>query len=348
MATKRKKKTPKPRPAPWFRKFGLDEEHPDRARAYRLATLNARVKLLRPYFSGFESSDGFDLRHPESWTAAQVRTVDDYSSHVNALKASPHLEARSRTDRQRKALAKFTGQDYRGKKHVPKKFIVHHPEAEFKAKRKLRARVTEDDNVEIVRELTGIVTRMTSYLFSDYGINSARFISTDDLVAATKKMIRIYDQLEAKRVALLEEIADAPRKDKKKLREKYQALVEKTPTGMPPGWYQLETALHGPIWYAMERNDIVLNLNRFGQQYTRSPEFSKGILGFRHYKDEISAEIRANAMQEERQKKRKLSQRFGASNRMRKQMTRWRARADYKAPKKKPAQKKRKPAKRKK
>lgn len=293
--TKKPSRTQSPRlsttrPARWYQSLGKSDTDPSIARAKRSIALNEKVKKLRQFFSGFDASDGYDLRHIDRWHAARVRAADQYGSFLNTLTASPYIRATAHSKQQRDALGRYTGQFYGGTKQ-PRAFVVHHPEA---ALRKLKVSVSKGGQVQVTRDLPGVRTVMTTYLFSDYGFNPAQFTSVDDVIRATKKMI-------------------------------------KAKNGMPPGHYQLESMLHGPIWNAMDRGDIILNLQHsIRDSGARTPNFSKGLLGYRRYKDELSAEAKSNAIKEARTKKHSKEARFERANEMREKVTKWREAKGFK------------------
>lgn len=108
----------RPYPAPWV----LDIQDLS-TRRLRINQLRQDVQELRKIFRGFEARQGFDVRHPENWSAARVAKARRYGLRMRQLKSTPHVIARPRTQAQRDALMKHVAQPWPNQKA----FIVHTP-----------------------------------------------------------------------------------------------------------------------------------------------------------------------------------------------------------------------------
>jgi hypothetical protein len=289
VVVRRKKSTPKKtisirsaikralRPAAWYTDLGTVDR-----RSREVAYIKSTTKLLRKYFTGFDSKDGYDLRHPQRLSAQRLRAIRRYGSHLHTLTASPHYRAVARSDRDREALSKYTGQIYKGTKKQ-RAFVIHHPEASY---RDIKIKVNKKGHVELVKKSSGVTTRSQIFVFIDYGFNPKSFTSSDDIVSAVRKMIASGDMPER-------------------------------------GNYQFETELHGPIWYTMARDDLLLNLHRFGQQYTRSHGFMTGMLGLRYYTDSIDVSVMDEEKTKRLRERKEVRDRFKHGNDMRAVAGKW-------------------------
>lgn len=56
----------------------------------------AAVKAMRPYVSGFEAADGFNLSHADKWTPAQKGLITKYFNEFRELTARNHYVFRGR------------------------------------------------------------------------------------------------------------------------------------------------------------------------------------------------------------------------------------------------------------
>lgn len=210
------------------------------------------TKLARQFFKGFDAKDGYDLRHPERMSWQRFNTLKKYGQQAHTLTSSPYYRAVARTKKEHDALRRYTGQAVKSKTHGNRAYVVHHPEAAY---RDIKIKVNKKGRVTLVRKLPGVTTRSQIFMFIEYGFNPKTFVSVDDVKRAVKTMIKSGDLPEV-------------------------------------GHYQLESELHGAIWYTMDRDDILLNLDStIRDSSARSPSFSKGLLGLRYYTDDIDAEL---------------------------------------------------------
>lgn len=290
------------RPARWYQALGKDKakaliadqrlsrerlgDYLTIVRAKKLLTLSQQVRDLRKYMTGFDAKDGYDLRRPETWNKKRVETVERYGSYLHTLTASPHARVIVRSKKAKTALERFTGQVYAGK-HQARAYVVHDPHPD-----KLKVSVNDDGQIVMEHKYKGVTTTERYFLFYDYGISPAAFVSVDDLIRATKKLLKMKDE----RGRLL----------------------------LPKGSYMMVSALHGVFWYAMDRDDIVLNLSKMGQHYVKSEFFVRNIIGYKYIKDEIAAETLSVELQRKRRERRALKEKHKQSNAMRAAVNKWR------------------------
>lgn len=81
----------------------------DERRRGRLNYLRESIQTLRAYQYGFEARDGYDARHIESWTYAQMKKVSNAARVMNEFIAGPHQRIVPKNREQRKALETYTG-----------------------------------------------------------------------------------------------------------------------------------------------------------------------------------------------------------------------------------------------
>lgn len=119
MATKKKKIKPKvgslgPQPH-WLR---LSPSQREKTRQYIREGLEGYVRSdgikipgARKIYQGFEASSGYDLRHVERWSAAQLAHARKRIQAINTYTGRPFAVITPRTKKQRKEAQKVTGQD---------------------------------------------------------------------------------------------------------------------------------------------------------------------------------------------------------------------------------------------
>jgi hypothetical protein len=74
---------------------------------------------LRDYFTGFDASDGYDMRHIESLSAARARSIRNYAAYLHNLQAAPYIKVSPKSSAMRRALQDRTGQNLpRQKRYV--------------------------------------------------------------------------------------------------------------------------------------------------------------------------------------------------------------------------------------
>lgn len=103
---------------PWL----LELKDP-RSRKLAFNNLVADVKALRQVFTGFETVDGYDLRHVELWSQRRVVRARKFGVRLRNLKSYPHIIVRPRTAEQRAALFRHVSQPWKNLKA----FVVHTP-----------------------------------------------------------------------------------------------------------------------------------------------------------------------------------------------------------------------------
>jgi hypothetical protein len=143
----------------------------------RLNYLRESVRTLRAYQHGFESRDGYDLRHPEVWTHAQLKKVTNAARVFNEFVAGPHQRVVPRGRVQRAALQRHTG--LRGKKLYA--YPVQTPSRDAKVK-------IVNGKITIRRLVKGGYLQDQYYYFSDY-VDPSEIEDFDDLRNALKKML---------------------------------------------------------------------------------------------------------------------------------------------------------------
>lgn len=102
----------KPKPQSWFVSL------PKREQVNAVRLLREQVRDLRQIFSGFDSKDGFDLRHPERWSEMARTYVDLHAKDLRKLWSrrdeqqvvKPRARNKALLEAQRAALRLHTGQ----------------------------------------------------------------------------------------------------------------------------------------------------------------------------------------------------------------------------------------------
>lgn len=272
---------PTKRHAAWFHQIGKGLDLPTRARlrTAELLYLKDALKSVRQYVTGFGTKDGYSLRDISKLSAQRVKQLRTYGEYVNGLTVRPTKRVTPRSNAQREALAQFTGTDLptRNKHHFKAWAVPVDNPGENKVEF-YRDPDSGETKVQLVNTFTGgrLVERF--YLFSDYGFAPQ---SWQEIIRATKAMIR--------------------KRGKK-------------PAIMPDGWYTLWSAQQGTIFEPMQRDDIVSNLNYRFNHY--DDKFASGILGYRFFHDEISAESESIARhQRSRERQYQKSERRSALRR---------------------------------
>ena len=312
MATRRKQKplpgrasarAPiKPRVARWFQNLGREqlteltrararagrEVDPQTAAAYLSKKraqeeiyLHTAVKELRQYFTGFDASDGYSLTKLHSWSARRVETIRQYSSHLRHLQSNRHVRATASSAAGKKALAQFTGQYYKGTKK-PRAYVVHvdHPD---------RTQVKYDKKsgkIKIIEKFRGGRTIQQFYFFRDYGLSPFR--SWEHFIEAVRYMTTGDREQHYPESYRDDDYSDDDEDEDYDDYEDADLEAERLQPILPPGMYTLWSEKHGTIFQPMPHEDIILNLNYRFKGY--DPNFTNDILGFRYFKDELSAE----------------------------------------------------------
>lgn len=130
MAKKRKPKLGAKGPTPaWLRlsvaqRAALKE---DIKRGFQGEERNGiKIPSARRIFEGYQSKDGYDLRHIERWTPAQLRRVRHDLAAIRTLASRSFDVKTPSTKSQRKRLVSYTGQN---RKRI-RSFIVHVPQGQ--------------------------------------------------------------------------------------------------------------------------------------------------------------------------------------------------------------------------
>lgn len=259
MATRSKKRKTSPksspksakrlaRPAAWV----SDLSPLDRAKKFDY--LSRTVRDLRKFFTGFDARDGYDLRHPERLSAQRVKAITQYGGHLHSMTATPHVRvAKPRSKKKQAALESFTGQRYSGMKKS-RAYVV--PVDNEAAQLNTKVSVTDAGQVRVERHVGKAHLIDEFYLFSDYGFDSAEFISLDDVIKASRYMVKKV---------------------------------------LPSGTYVLWSKVHGAIWLPLDRDEILLNLNGLVNKYLKANEhhagFANTLLGWKYQGDYSTAEV---------------------------------------------------------
>lgn len=118
-----------------------------------------RIPGARRIYKGLTSSEGFDLRHVERWTAAKLAMARDRIQSLNTLTGRPFQIVIPRSKKQRIAAQKFTGQNL----SYQKEFIVTVQD------QKKDTVVFRNNQVAIERKFpSGTKSIKQRYLFRDY------------------------------------------------------------------------------------------------------------------------------------------------------------------------------------
>lgn len=225
-----------------------------RKRALEVDYLRNAVKKIRPLVTGFEASDGFDLRHPERWTKQQADKVRAFSQELGSILSQSHVIARPRSKQSREALEVFTGQRFKGQKG----WIVHVPKPDETTVR------VKGGKVEISRAVRGAQVLDRFYLFEEiFGIKPDTW---DDILEMTRILIG------KKRY-----------RDSYLYDEDYASTVRK----MPDGFYTLWVETQGDTGAPVRRELLLDNLTFYEQAYGNKNSdtwkgggFEEVILGF--------------------------------------------------------------------
>lgn len=153
-------------------------EYLQKKRAERLQYLRVNAKSVRQYFKGFEAADGFDLHHPEQWTAAQVRKLTNRARILNEILAGPHQRIVPKTKREKAALKHHTRLVAKDVKAFP----VTMPSRDSKV------HVTKKGRVSVRRPVKGGYLQDQFFYFADYKPPS-HLVTFQDLRDALKLML---------------------------------------------------------------------------------------------------------------------------------------------------------------
>lgn len=249
-----------------------------------LEYLKRTTRQARKYLTGFDASDGYDLRHPERWPAKRVETLKRYGGYINELTGQKHIRVRApKSKAKRAALESFTGQRLRGSKQF-RAFAIADQHAD-----KALVRITENNQVEIEHTFKGVRSVERIFLFDDYGYDPGEFSSIDDVKRATRLMLK--------------------------------RRVDGAPL-MPDGNYQFFTEKHGPIWEAIPRDSILLNLTAWGNTYGHVRGAESVIIGFKLLRDDVSIERVAD--EREARRMATVERRRARQTEMKKLLRKWR------------------------
>lgn len=211
MAKRKRTRASAPRrPATWFTELGRSKAEqyarirdwsPERTRSYmrlkRVSELDYLLRTvigekdpitgrrsggLRDYFSGFDASDGYDMRHPETLSAARVSSIRKYGAYLHTLQSQPYIKVSpGKRKGFKRALQERTGQYL--KRH---RSYVYHTDKPGVTRVTYREGVLEErqklkPKVEIIRQY---------YFFRDFngGRQPKTFASMVSLVE--KKMLK--------------------------------------------------------------------------------------------------------------------------------------------------------------
>lgn len=256
-----------PRERPSTQPWVLDISDPS-LRRQKVHQLREDVQALREVFTGFDATDGYDVRHPESWSAARVKRVQRYGIRLRALKASPHIIVRPRSEAQRIALLRHVAQPWPNMKA----FVVHTPHPKgtsvryvLEPARLLPFHATKPAQlrVQLVRPIHGGRQYTRDFLFREIlgyqpGLSGpgGRFRRGrnpwDDMVYATRMLLPyLPDTAMSARTRLPEE-----------------------------AWYTLISMPHDSIGGAIRKSELVNTLLQDYAHYSES--FAGLILGFRY------------------------------------------------------------------
>ncbi len=140
-----------------------------------------KIPGARNIYSGLQARDGFDLRHIERWSAAQLRAARERVQSLNTLTSRPFTVLIPRTAKQKKAARSYTGQGLKKQKE----FIVTVQDTK-------RDKVTFQNNKVIIqREFeSGTKTIKQRYLFADYlKLGEPRPLTFVQMRDITKRML---------------------------------------------------------------------------------------------------------------------------------------------------------------
>jgi hypothetical protein len=179
---------PKNRPAAWW--TNLSPAQRQYWRGYLHSALigyvdaqGRRIPGLRELYRGFEPSDGFDIRHLDTWPATLKNRVRDAAGSLHLITNNPFKIVDARTQVRKRALIRFTGQAPTPD-HAPKKFVVPLSSTaqtvHFVPDKKFGERA------EIFQTTKGAKLRTRRYLFNEI---------TGDQPQTFKQMIKVTGKL---------------------------------------------------------------------------------------------------------------------------------------------------------
>lgn len=93
-----------PPPAPWHTRASPADRK--RVREYIVST----VRDLRKFYTGFDASDGYDLRYPNAVSAQKINQIKKYGEYLHNLQSSPYVKVTPRNKTARGVLQEKTGQ----------------------------------------------------------------------------------------------------------------------------------------------------------------------------------------------------------------------------------------------
>lgn len=204
-------------------------------RALELDYLRTAVKRLRRVVEGFESDDGYNLRHPEFWTKQQADRVRAFSQELGAIMSQPHKIVRPRSKRSAVSLEVFTGQRFKRQKA----WIVHVPAAEEST-----VKITSDGKVEVKRKVRGgeVVDRF--YLFEE--IFGQRPETWEEIVEMTRILV-----------------GEKKYRDSHLYDEDYAPMVRVMPKGLYTLWVETQGDTDAPV----KRELLIRRLREFQDTY---------------------------------------------------------------------------------
>lgn len=266
---------PRPNPQPWF----LDLATP-RIKQARERDLREKLRTVRRLFSGFEASDGYDGRYPRNWSMQRRRSVERFAYQANTLLSTPGLLIKPRSQRERDALEKHTGQLH------PRqiRFVVHVP-----APQKMRVRFVRDRarvpfmgaaalrlktlRVETVEKVTGGEMYTRDYLFRE--ILGYQPVVWEDFIYA---LIRLLPY-----------------------------LPDRTPSG-EEATYTLLSQPHGPISSPVLKSLLLEEMQRWAEEY--ADDFPGLLVGVRYQGDTFRSYMSPGSEYNERQRIRSVFQKI--------------------------------------
>jgi hypothetical protein len=285
----------RPYPAPWV----LDiKDLP--TRRLRINQLRQDVQELRKIFSGFEAKNGFDVRHPENWSAGRVAKARRYGIRMRQLKSSPHIIVRPRTQAQREALLRHVAQPWPNQKafivHTPHPIgtvvdYVYEPERRFPFNVVVPARL----RVQLSKEIHGGTHMTQDFLFREIlgyqpglpgpgGMYRKGRNPWDDMIRATRALL--------------------PHMPKTTMSARTGEEEE--------AWYTFISMPHDSIGASIRYSEILNKLQEDFSQYRES--FAGLILGFRYQGDRWKAAMSPQSEMNQRDKTRVLYKKIRAED----------------------------------
>jgi hypothetical protein len=248
------------------------------------------VKELRTVYRGFTAKEGFDARHPENWSAARRRQVQMYGARLHKLKSARYVLERPKTNAQREALQRHTGQ-----LNPRQKVYVIHPSVDpIKAKVEYIFEPAQplpfhqikpaQLRVRLVQPTAGGVMYDIDYLFREIlGYQPGELdrhgrLPGDpwaDIIRATRILMKhMPDQIEV------------------------------SPGVWKDAMYTLMSQAQGPVASPVYKKELLETLQEWGDQYAKS--FVGILIGWRLQGDRQTAAMAPDSEYNERQRRRGL------------------------------------------